>query len=97
MSAPLHLDALPEAGAEEGASDLDVYRLLSGDTRTDDQIARDGARLTISQIDKLRRQLDQAERDCQHVIRTGNAKKDSDAIWKRVAKAADKLLAGMVA
>lgn len=92
MTAPLHLNALPQ----EGASDLDVYRLLSGDTRTDDQIARDGARATIGQIDKLRRQLAAAERDCQHVLRTGNALKDSDAIWKRVAKASDKLLDGMV-
>jgi hypothetical protein len=69
---------------------------MFGGNRTTDQIMRDGAKVTISQIDKLRRQLDQAERACQHVISTGRERKDDAAIWKRVAKAADRLLDGMV-
>lgn len=67
-----------------------------GDARTDAEMAKDGARRTLSLIDKLRNQLNMAERDCQHVLRTGDALKDSDAIWKRVAKASDKLLDGML-
>lgn len=69
---------------------------MLGDPRSEDQIARDGARLMISQIDKLRRQLDQAERACQHVIATGKPRKDDKAIWRRVTRAVDNLLAGMV-
>lgn len=68
-----------------------------GDHRDPTDIAREGAKRTLSQIDKLRNQLRAAERDCQHVVTTGNALKDSDAIWKRVAKAANNLLDGMVA
>lgn len=72
-----------------------IERLMGG-KRTDEEIMKDGARAAISQIDKLRRQLDQAERACQHVQLTGKSRKDDTAIWKRVAKAADKLLDGMV-
>jgi uncharacterized protein involved in exopolysaccharide biosynthesis len=68
---------------------------LTGGTRTDEQIAKDGAKLVISQISKLRRQLDQAERACQQVMLTGKPRKDDAAIWNRVAKACDKLLDGM--
>lgn len=73
----------------------EVLDAMSGGNRSAEQIAKDGARATISQIDKLRRQLDQAERVCQHVIATGKIRKDDDAIWRRVARAADKLLEGM--
>lgn len=78
--------------AREGISVSQVMEKMTGGSRTDDQIAREGARLTISQIGKLRRQLDQLERDAQHVVATGRGRKDSAAIWKRVSKAADLLL-----
>lgn len=80
----------------EGIHIAEAMDKMLGGNRTLDQIMRDGAKVTISQIDKLRRQLDQAERACQHVIATGKERKDDPAIWKRVAKAADKLLEGMV-
>jgi hypothetical protein len=76
-------------------SDARAFAYALRDHRTDEQIAKDGARLAISQIDKLRRQLDQAERACQHVQVTGRARKDDDAIWRRVQRAADKLPGGM--
>jgi len=69
---------------------------MQGRHRTVEQIMQDGARVTISQIDKLRRQLDQAERAAQYVIRTGKERKGDTAVWKRVAKAADTLLEGMI-
>jgi hypothetical protein len=75
----------------------EVFAKMFGGGRSADEMAKDGARATISQIDKLRRQLDQAERSCQHVATTGKIRKDDAAIWKRVARAADKLLEGMVA
>jgi hypothetical protein len=71
-----------------------IERLLGGD-RTDEQMAKDGARLTLSQIDKLRNQLTQAERACQHVLATGKVRKDDAAIWRRVARASAKLLDDM--
>lgn len=83
--------------AQDVAGALATLSRALGDTRTDAEMAKDGARRTLSLIDKLRNQLRMAERDCQHVLSTGNALKDSDAIWKRVAKASDKLLDGMTA
>jgi hypothetical protein len=74
---------------------MEVRRVLTGDARTDDQVARDGARLVLSQIDKLRNQLDQAERRAQRVMAGLPPLKDDDAVWKRVRRAADKLLDGM--
>lgn len=68
---------------------------MTGGTRTDEQIAKDGAKVVLSQIGKLRRQLDQAERATQHVLHTGTARKDDDALWRRVRRAADSLLEGM--
>ncbi|HEX8414267.1 MAG TPA: hypothetical protein VF637_10330 [Sphingomicrobium sp.] len=69
---------------------------MMGGSRTDEQILADGLRLTLSQIDKLRNQLKQAERMCQYAATTGKMHKDDRAVWKRVAKAADKLLDGML-
>lgn len=80
------------SGAITQAEALD--RLMGG-SRSEDQIAKDGAKVVISQIDKLRRQLDKAERAAQHVLRTGKEQKGEDAIWRRVRKAADNLLDGM--
>jgi hypothetical protein len=76
-------------------TDVEALAWALGDHRSPEQIAKDGARVTISLIDKLRRQLDQAERACQHVQATGHARKDDDAIWRRVSRAAHKLLDGM--
>lgn len=76
-------------------SEAQVLDRLIGGNRTDEQIAKDGARVTISQIEKLRRQLDQLERCAQHVNTTGKARHDDAAVWKRVRKLADKLLDGM--
>lgn len=72
-----------------------AFARLMGDQRTERQMAEDGAKRCLSQIDELRNQLRMAERDCQHVLATGNALKDSCAIWKRVSKAAANLLDGM--
>jgi len=74
----------------------EIMRGALGDHRTDEQCAKDGARVTLSQIDKLRNQLMQAEKCCQHVIATGRLRHDDDKVWKRVFKAADKLLDGML-
>lgn len=72
-----------------------VVEKLIGGTRSDAQIAKDGARAVIGQIDKLRYQLDQAERSAQYTLRTGTTLKSDDAIWKRVGRAAATLLEGM--
>ncbi|MFS0771009.1 hypothetical protein [Sphingomonas sp. 1P08PE] len=80
----------------EGITQSQVIEKMMGGTRTDDQIMRDGARATISQIDKLRNVLRQAEQCCQHVIATGRERHDDAKVWKRVEKAADKLLDGML-
>jgi len=76
-------------------SSAEVLDRLIGGNRNLEQIAKDGARVVISQIDQLRRQLDQAERAAQHTVRTGKMRRDDDAIWRRVKRAADKLLEGM--
>lgn len=80
------------------AADIAVaFARSMGDSRTERQMAEDGAKRCLSQIDKLRNQLRMCERDCQHLLATGNALKDSDAIWKRALKAADKLFDGLPA
>jgi len=83
---------LDRALAAEGISMPQVLEKVAGGSRSDDQIARNGARATLSQIDKLRNQLAQAERCCQHVISTGTVRHDDAAVWRRVERAADKLL-----
>ena len=82
-------------GATAISSAEAVDRMI-GDNRALQQIAKDGARVVISQIQKLRNRLDQAERAAQHTIATGRMRKGDDAIWRRVKRAADNLLEGMV-
>lgn len=77
-------------------SQAEMVERLTGGKRTEAEMFADGARVAISQIDKLRRQLDEAERAAQFCIRNGRPRKDDNAVWKRVAKAADRLLEGMV-
>lgn len=79
----------------ESTSMSQVVEKMTGGTRTDEQIAKDGAKVVLSQIGKLRRQLDQAERCAQHVLRTGTERKGDEAVWKRVCRAAEALIDGM--
>lgn len=81
--------------SDKAISVSQVIAKMTGDPRSDRKIASDGAKVAISQIDKLRRQLDQAERACQHVIATGLPKKDDAQIWRRVSKCAAALLHDM--
>lgn len=92
---PVHnKTALALAG--EGISLSQVLEKVQGGTRTDEQIAKDGATVSIRQINALRHQLARLEACCRHVVRTGRPRKDDESIWRQATDAADTLLDGMV-
>jgi len=80
---------------EEGISLSQAFEKMGGGSRTDDQIARDGAAVSLRQIAALRHQLNRLEQCCRHVVKTGKPRPDDGSVWRQATDAADTLLDGM--